>query len=181
MIFFKFCVDKMAFSMYNVTCRWRSVAQFGRALRSGRRGRGFESRHFDYLAGAPKALRNQGFRCFFILEKRRLETGCFWHFTNFLQIYLFSPPSNIVSLNVLFHIVRTKVSSFLSIFVKLFFLKKIVFCAILYSSYKIHLYHLRDSIYFLSKAIFHFNTTICAQKVTIDFTHRSNTVTIVIS
>lgn len=25
----------------------RSVAQFGRALRSGRRGRGFESRRFD--------------------------------------------------------------------------------------------------------------------------------------
>ena len=45
---------------------FRGVAQFGRALRSGRRGRGFESRHFDYLAGAPKALRNQGFRCFFV-------------------------------------------------------------------------------------------------------------------
>ena len=26
----------------------RGVAQFGRALRSGRRGRGFESRRFDY-------------------------------------------------------------------------------------------------------------------------------------
>ena len=26
----------------------RSVAQLGRALRSGRRGRGFESRRFDY-------------------------------------------------------------------------------------------------------------------------------------
>lgn len=26
---------------------WRSVAQFGRALRSGRRGRVFESRRFD--------------------------------------------------------------------------------------------------------------------------------------
>ena len=45
------------------------MAQFGRALRSGRRGRGFESRHFDYLAGAPKALRNQGFRCFFMPKK----------------------------------------------------------------------------------------------------------------
>ena len=31
----------------------RSVAQFGRALRSGRRGRKFESCHFDSLAGAP--------------------------------------------------------------------------------------------------------------------------------
>ena len=30
------------------TARHRSVAQFGRALRSGRRGRGFESRRFDF-------------------------------------------------------------------------------------------------------------------------------------
>ena len=46
--------------------QYRSVAQFGRALRSGRRGRGFESRRFDSLAGAPEHLRNQGsgvFRC----------------------------------------------------------------------------------------------------------------------
>ena len=27
----------------------RGVAQFGRALRSGRRGRGFKSRHLDHL------------------------------------------------------------------------------------------------------------------------------------
>ena len=27
----------------------RGVAQIGRALRSGRRGRGFESRHLDFL------------------------------------------------------------------------------------------------------------------------------------
>ena len=32
------------------------MAQFGRALRSGRRGRRFESCHFDYLAGAPETL-----------------------------------------------------------------------------------------------------------------------------
>ena len=38
----------------------RGVAQFGRALRSGRRGRGFESRRFDSLAGAPEHLRDQG-------------------------------------------------------------------------------------------------------------------------
>ena len=36
------------------------MAQFGRALRSGRRGRGFESRRFDSLAGAPEHLRDQG-------------------------------------------------------------------------------------------------------------------------
>ena len=35
-------------------------SQFGRALRSGRRGRGFESRRFDSLAGAPEHLRDQG-------------------------------------------------------------------------------------------------------------------------
>ena len=33
------------------------MAQFGRALRSGRRGRGFESRRFDSLAGAPEFLK----------------------------------------------------------------------------------------------------------------------------
>ena len=32
------------------------MAQFGRALRSGRRGRRFKSCHFDYLAGAPEAF-----------------------------------------------------------------------------------------------------------------------------
>ena len=29
---------------------YRGVAQFGRALRSGRRGRGFKSRHLDHLS-----------------------------------------------------------------------------------------------------------------------------------
>ena len=36
--------------------KYRGVAQFGRALRSGRRGRVFESRRFDSLAGAPGSL-----------------------------------------------------------------------------------------------------------------------------
>ncbi len=36
---------------------YRGVAQFGRALRSGRRGRGFESRHLDQI----KKSANQGF------------------------------------------------------------------------------------------------------------------------
>ena len=31
------------------TREYRGVAQFGRALRSGRRGRGFKSRHLDHL------------------------------------------------------------------------------------------------------------------------------------
>ena len=46
----------------------RGVAQFGRALRSGRRGRRFKSCHFDYLAGAPKAFEIElsVFFCLFI-------------------------------------------------------------------------------------------------------------------
>ena len=43
----------------------RCVAQFGRALRSGRRGRRFKSCRIDSLAGAPEALRDQSFRSFF--------------------------------------------------------------------------------------------------------------------
>ena len=35
--------------MYNIKVVFRGVAQFGRALRSGRRGRGFESRHLDQI------------------------------------------------------------------------------------------------------------------------------------
>ena len=51
-------IDKGFYLGYNNTVvkKYRSVAQFGRALRSGRRGRGFESRRFDSLAGAPEAL-----------------------------------------------------------------------------------------------------------------------------
>ena len=37
---------------YDSSCLLLGMAQFGRALRSGRRGRGFESRRLDYLAGA---------------------------------------------------------------------------------------------------------------------------------
>ena len=42
----KILVDKMEKVWYNTFC-CRGVAQFGRALRSGRRGRGFKSRHLD--------------------------------------------------------------------------------------------------------------------------------------
>ena len=46
-------IDKWGFIIYNRFCWWaiskyRSVAQFGRALRSGRRGRVFESRRLDW-------------------------------------------------------------------------------------------------------------------------------------
>ena len=48
------------------------MAQFGRALRSGRRGRGFKSRHLDKgKIVAPRETRCDGF---FFLSKRRLET-----------------------------------------------------------------------------------------------------------
>ena len=45
----------------------RGVAQFGRALRSGRRGRVFESRHSDGI-GTFDFYR--GFRYFFVLRKK---------------------------------------------------------------------------------------------------------------
>lgn len=46
---------------------YRGVAQFGRALCSGRRGRGFESRRLDYTLGREgrKMLKNQRFSSFF--------------------------------------------------------------------------------------------------------------------
>ena len=43
------------------------MAQFGRALRSGRRGRGFESRRFDSLAGAPEILEKSRISGLFLL------------------------------------------------------------------------------------------------------------------
>ena len=44
---FFFILDFLPPALYN-RCVVRRVAQFGRALRSGRRGRGFESRHADF-------------------------------------------------------------------------------------------------------------------------------------
>ena len=43
----------------------RGVAQFGRALRSGRRGRGFESRRLDSVLEALKIRLNSGFSVLF--------------------------------------------------------------------------------------------------------------------
>ena len=59
----------------------RSVAQFGRALRSGRRGRRFKSCHFDYLAGAPKTLEIR-FSVFFCVQKRDSEKPTYRHCSN---------------------------------------------------------------------------------------------------
>ena len=87
--------------MYNITCSRRSVAQFGRALRSGRRGRGFESRHFDYLAGAPKALRNQGFRCFLCLKRGGGKLGVFGILRIFYELLQLSKKNQAISYHLL--------------------------------------------------------------------------------
>ena len=55
----KIPLQNFFFMLYYNTFLWnwfRGVAQFGRALRSGRRGRGFKSRHLDQR-GAPRAIR----------------------------------------------------------------------------------------------------------------------------
>ena len=49
----------------NLIAIYRGVAQFGRALRSGRRGRGFESRHLDHIS-TMVLLRDH--RAFFMFE-----------------------------------------------------------------------------------------------------------------
>ena len=51
--------------MYNIYV-FRRVAQLGRALRSGRRGRGFESRHADVDIGKKKD--RQGFCSVYFLK-----------------------------------------------------------------------------------------------------------------
>ena len=50
------------------------MAQFGRALRSGRRGRGFESRRFDWNENA-ESLDNQELRHFFVCQKENRKQG----------------------------------------------------------------------------------------------------------
>ena len=61
--FLKKLVDKCHVPVYNYQCcettshKHRSVAQFGRALRSGRRGRRFKSCHFDFFIALNRLLR----------------------------------------------------------------------------------------------------------------------------
>ena len=52
-----------AFSLF-----YRSVAQLGRALRSGRRGRRFKSCHSDFFIGLPQSLMFTGFAVFLLLK-----------------------------------------------------------------------------------------------------------------
>ena len=54
---------------------YRSVAQLGRALRSGRRGRGFESRRFDSWQGQSRNCMNMRFRDFSFSKTRRLQSA----------------------------------------------------------------------------------------------------------
>ena len=74
------------------------MAQFGRALRSGRRGRGFESRRFDSLAGAPENplfIRVSGvFSLFFYVSKIFLSVvkfHLFWGVTQNVTQNFFEP------------------------------------------------------------------------------------------
>ena len=53
------------------------MAQFGRALRSGRRGRGFESRRLDYLAGATGNADLIGVSGSFFVPENVVHKRCF--------------------------------------------------------------------------------------------------------
>ena len=57
-VLFKYEKEKKNENACLRNCKYRCVAQFGRALRSGRRGRWFKSSRIDFLAGAP----GDGFR-----------------------------------------------------------------------------------------------------------------------
>ncbi len=52
---------------------FRGVAQFGRALRSGRRGRGFKSRHLDQSLAVTGIVRHG----FFLLSELNAAGGVF--------------------------------------------------------------------------------------------------------
>ena len=54
---------------------YRCVAQLGRALRSGRRGRRFKSCRIDSLAGAPESRDVSGFPVLFLPFAHMGKTG----------------------------------------------------------------------------------------------------------
>ena len=56
----------------HVRLSYRSVAQLGRALRSGRRGRGFESRRFDFEGIVVNLSIYKGLRLFCFLAEFRI-------------------------------------------------------------------------------------------------------------
>ena len=55
---------------------YRCVAQLGRALRSGRRGRRFKSCRIDSLAGAPESRDVSGFPVLFLSVNNVGNIGC---------------------------------------------------------------------------------------------------------
>ncbi len=55
---------------------YRCVAQLGRALRSGRRGRRFKSCRIDSLAGAPESRDVSGFPVLFLFVNNVGNIGC---------------------------------------------------------------------------------------------------------
>ncbi len=81
----KIFVDKSQKVWYNTFC-YRGVAQFGRALRSGRRGRGFKSRHLDHVGAVVAApifysIKNQSLAPLLLLFPKK--SGLFGDPTDF--------------------------------------------------------------------------------------------------
>ena len=63
----KIFLDKKAMVLYNILCVNRDVAQFGRALRSGRRSRRFKSCHPDQI----KKSYTNGMRLFYLCMDKK--------------------------------------------------------------------------------------------------------------
>ena len=57
-------LDNSKKKLYNIFCYFRGVAQFGRALRSGRRSRRFKSCHLDQKNGIRPLA-----RCHFLIDQ----------------------------------------------------------------------------------------------------------------
>ena len=68
-IFFQKSLDKIAFTLYTIEVVWRDIAQFGSALRSGRRGRRFKSCYPDH-----QNLSNQAVSEVFALPEKSQKT-----------------------------------------------------------------------------------------------------------
>ena len=101
---------KNANKQFNIL--YRGVAQFGRALRSGRRGRGFKSRHLDQLKASTRKLLVEVLFINFIIafikvNRRRISAAVFCYaatsgalifFTlNWLTAYLFISQSSFLA------------------------------------------------------------------------------------
>ena len=74
---------------------YRSVAQLGRALRSGRRGRRFESCHSDFFIAIPQSLELRALRFFFYFSILLLFYGNHHLFEVVLTPVLTLPPAKL--------------------------------------------------------------------------------------